>query len=163
MYNSITAGMVFINMTLKDAELRDGLKKSQQKIESFASHAKRALAEINLAASGSGAAFLAVSGQVYSAMRVFTRFDDKIRTLKAISGGTASAIAGLEKYIRKQGATTAFTADQIAAAAFLKEEEVETVLRELPLTVKEEEGTYKYRLDGSSSYLPPLLSFLYKL
>lgn len=114
MYNSITAGMVFINMTLKDAELRDGLKKSQQKIESFASHAKRALAEINLAASGSGAAFLAVSGQVYSAMRVFTRFDDKIRTLKAISGGTASAIAGLEKYIRQQGATTAFTADQIA-------------------------------------------------
>lgn len=55
------------------------------------------------------------------------------------------------------------TADQIAAAAFLKEEEVETALRELPLTVKEEEGTYKYRLDGSSSYLPPLLSFLYKL
>ena len=55
------------------------------------------------------------------------------------------------------------TADQIAAAAFLKEEEVETALRELHLTVKEEEGTYKYRLDGSSSYLPPLLSFLYKL
>lgn len=31
------------------------------------------------------------------------------------------------------------------------------------LTVKEEEGTYKYRLDGAASYLPPLLSFLYKL
>ena len=44
-----------------------------------------------------------------------------------------------------------------------KEEEVETALRELPLTVKKEEGTYKYRLDGSSSYLPTLLSFLYKL
>ena len=54
------------------------------------------------------------------------------------------------------------TADQIAAAAFLKEE-VETALRELPLTVKEEERTYKYRLDGASSYLPPLLSFLCKL
>ena len=31
------------------------------------------------------------------------------------------------------------------------------------LTVKEEEGTYTYRLDGASSYLPPLLSFLYIL
>lgn len=55
------------------------------------------------------------------------------------------------------------TADQIVSAAFLKEEEVETALRELPLTVKEEEGTYKYRLDGASSYLPPLPSFIYKL
>lgn len=54
------------------------------------------------------------------------------------------------------------TANQIAAAVFLKAEEVETALRELPLTVKEEEGVYKYRLDGASSYLPPLLSFFYK-
>lgn len=54
------------------------------------------------------------------------------------------------------------TVDQIAAAAFLKTEEVETALRELPLTVKEEEGVYKYRPDGASSYLPPLLSFFYK-
>ena len=55
------------------------------------------------------------------------------------------------------------TADQIAVAAFLKVEEVETALRELPLTVKEKDGTYQYRLDGSASYLPSLLSFLYKL
>lgn len=54
------------------------------------------------------------------------------------------------------------TANQIAAAAFLKEEEVETALRDLPLTVKEEEGSYMYRLDGAFSYLPPLLSFFYK-
>ncbi len=45
-------------------------------------------------------------------------------------------------------------ADQIAAAAFIKEEEVETALRELPVTVKEKEGTYKYRLDEASSYPP---------
>lgn len=32
------------------------------------------------------------------------------------------------------------TADQVASVAFLKEEEVETALIELPLTVKEEEG-----------------------
>ncbi len=54
------------------------------------------------------------------------------------------------------------SADQIAAAAFLKTDEVETALRELPLTVREEEGTCRYRLDAAASYLPPLLSFLYK-
>ena len=55
------------------------------------------------------------------------------------------------------------TADQIAATAFLKEEEVETALRELPLTVKEEEGIYKYRIEGSFSYIPSLLSFFYEM
>lgn len=55
------------------------------------------------------------------------------------------------------------TAAQIASTAFLKEEEVEKALKEFPLTVKEEEGTFKYRLDGAFSYLPPLLSFLYEL
>ncbi len=54
------------------------------------------------------------------------------------------------------------TADQIAAAAFLKAEEVETVLKEIPLTVKEEKGVFKYRLDGAFSYIPALLTFFYK-
>lgn len=52
------------------------------------------------------------------------------------------------------------TAEQIAAAAFLQQEEVETALNALPLTVREEEGRCRYRLDGAFSYLPPLLSFL---
>ncbi len=55
------------------------------------------------------------------------------------------------------------TADQIAAAAFLKAEEVETMLRELPLTVKEENGVFKYRLGKAFSYILALLSFFYKL
>lgn len=55
------------------------------------------------------------------------------------------------------------TAEQIAAAAFLKEEEVEKALRELPLTVKEKEGIFEYRLDGAYSYLPSLLSLFCKL
>ena len=55
------------------------------------------------------------------------------------------------------------TAEQIASTALLKKEEVEVALNKLPLTVKEEEGTYKYRLDGAFSYLPVLLSFFYKL
>lgn len=55
------------------------------------------------------------------------------------------------------------TADEIAAAAHLKIEEVENTLRDFPLTVKEEDGKFKYRLEGSFSHIPPLLSFFYKL
>lgn len=55
------------------------------------------------------------------------------------------------------------TSDKIAAAAHLKTEEVENALRDFPLTVKEEDGKFKYRLEGSFSHIPPLLSFFYKL
>ncbi len=55
------------------------------------------------------------------------------------------------------------SADQIATAAYLKVDEVESILRELPLTVKDKEGVFLYRLDGSFSYIPSLLSFLHKL
>ena len=55
------------------------------------------------------------------------------------------------------------TADQIAAAAFLNVDEVEAALRELPLTVKEQDGMFQYRLDGAFSHFPALLPFFYKL
>lgn len=55
------------------------------------------------------------------------------------------------------------TAGEIATAAHLKVEDVETAIRDFPLTVKEEDGVFKYRLEGSFSHIPPLLSFFYKL
>ena len=55
------------------------------------------------------------------------------------------------------------TADEIASVAFLKVEDVETAIRDFPLTVKEEDGVFKYRLEGSFSHIPALLSFFYKL
>ena len=54
------------------------------------------------------------------------------------------------------------TADEIATAAHLKVEDVETAIRDFPLTVKEEDGVFKYRLEGSFSHIPSLLSFFYK-
>lgn len=53
------------------------------------------------------------------------------------------------------------TADEIAATACLKNEEVEAALKDLPLRVKEEDGMFKYRLEGSFSYVPALLSFIF--
>lgn len=73
-----------------------------------------------------------------------------LKTMFALHGLTVS---DFDRYV---------TADQIAAAAFLKAEEVETALREIPLTVKEENGVYMYRLDGAFSYILALLSFFYK-
>lgn len=54
------------------------------------------------------------------------------------------------------------TADEIAAAANLKIEEVKTVLKEMPLTIREEKGVFRYRLEGSVCHIPPLLSLFCK-
>lgn len=53
------------------------------------------------------------------------------------------------------------TANDIASAARLTTDEVEKILRDLPTTEKEEDGIFKYRLEGSFSHIPSLLSFLY--
>lgn len=55
------------------------------------------------------------------------------------------------------------TADEIATAARLKVEDVGTAIRDIPLTAKKEDGVFKYRLDGSFSHIPSLLTFFYKL
>lgn len=54
------------------------------------------------------------------------------------------------------------TVDDIASAARLKVEDVETAMEYMPLMIKEENGVMKYRLDGSFYHVPPLLSFFYK-
>lgn len=55
------------------------------------------------------------------------------------------------------------TADEIAYEAHLKIEDVENILKDMPVKVKEEDRKFRYRLDETFSHVPPLLSFLYKL
>ena len=52
------------------------------------------------------------------------------------------------------------TAAGIAEAARLPVNLTENLLNSLPLTLKEENGELKYRLDGANSYLPSLLMLL---
>ena len=53
-------------------------------------------------------------------------------------------------------------ATAIGAASCMKVEEMEPLLEELPVVVKEENGTLFYRLEGSFYYIPALLTFLVK-
>lgn len=54
------------------------------------------------------------------------------------------------------------TALEIATEARLRVEEVEAELRDFPVTLKEENGELKYRLEGAFFHIPALLSFFYK-
>ena len=52
--------------------------------------------------------------------------------------------------------------DDIAYGAKLSTEETKRALEKLPLTVKEEAGELRYRLEGSFCHMPALLTFLFK-
>lgn len=81
------------------------------------------------------------------------QFSD-LNALKVLYGLYGLSLGDFDLYV---------TADEVAYAAHLAVEDVENALKDMPVTVKEEDGKFKYRLDGAFSYVPPLLSFLYKL
>lgn len=78
------------------------------------------------------------------------RFSD-LSMLKVLYGLYGLTLADFDLYV---------TADEIACAAHLTTEDVENTLKDMPVTVKEEDGMFKYRLDGAFSYVPPLLAFI---
>ena len=81
------------------------------------------------------------------------QFSD-LSVLKVLYGLYGLSLGDFDLYV---------TADEIAYAAHLEIEAVENALKDMPVTVKEEDGKFKYRLDGAFSHVPPLLSFLYQL
>lgn len=90
--------------------------------------------------------------QLRELMLVLEQFSD-LHTLKVLYSLYDLTRSDFELFV---------TAEEIATAAHLKLEETESALRDMPLTVKEEEGKFKYRLEGPFSHVPSLLSFLYK-
>ena len=54
------------------------------------------------------------------------------------------------------------TVDEIAMETHLRIEDIECAIQYLPLTVKEENGVFRYRLDRAFIHIPALLTFLYK-
>lgn len=75
-----------------------------------------------------------------------------VRTLRAMYALYSLTIGDFDVYA---------SAEDIAKAADLSCEEADEVLKELPVTVKETDGKYLYRLDGAFCHIPPMLSMLW--
>lgn len=103
----IKAGQAYIEITANSTKLLNGLRAAQAQLRAFGQSLKGIGADFMQLGVGAGLPFL-------GALKFFSRFDDQMRTLGAISGATDSQMSALEKNTRRLGATTAFTADQIA-------------------------------------------------
>lgn len=114
MHGNIMAGAAFIRLTLNDASLNDGLERAKKNVETFSQRAKVAFLNMSVLGDKAFNGFLTMAFPVGTAIREFSRFDDSLRSLQAISGANETAMNGLTKQIRHLGATTAFTASQVA-------------------------------------------------
>ena len=154
---SIMAGAAFIKLTLNDASLRDGLEKAQKNIATFSQRVNAVFNNMSVLGDKAFTGFLAMSFPVGAAVREFSRFDDTLRTLKAISGANSQTMTALENQIRNLGKTTAFTAAQVAAGGVslarlgLNADELKSAMP-AALDLVRATGTETHRLGEVSEY-----------
>ncbi len=116
-YSGVLAGAAFIKLTLNDAKLAEGLEKAQKNVQTFSQRAKAAFMSMEVLGDKAFGGFLTVAFPIATAVREFARFNDTIRTFKAISGASNQQMGAMETQIRNLGKTTAFTAKQVADGA----------------------------------------------
>ena len=90
--------------------------------------------------------------QLYELSVAMERFSD-LRVLKTMYALHELTIKDFDLFV---------SLGDIAAGAQLPPEETKHALEKLPLTVKEEKGELRYRLEGSFCHVPALLTFLFK-
>lgn len=90
--------------------------------------------------------------QLYELSVAMDRFSD-LRVLKTMYALYDLTVEDFDRFV---------SLEDIAVGAQLPQEETKQALEKLPLTVKEEKGELRYRLEGSFCHMPALLTFLFK-
>lgn len=104
---SINAGNAYISISVRDVNLQAGLQKARSRLEDFASNAKK-LTEM------AAASFVAFRGYIQPVLNSFIEYDNQMRTVAAVTGASAKEMDNLSEKARKLGATTSFSAAQVA-------------------------------------------------
>jgi len=105
---SIRAGRAFVELFADDSKLVRGLRRAQKKLKAFGDSVRG----FGLKMVGLGAAMIA---PLAIAGRIFSGFDDQMRTVKAVTGATAEEFDRLTEKAKLLGRTTSYTAAQVAS------------------------------------------------
>jgi TP901 family phage tail tape measure protein len=107
--NSILAGAAFVKVSMDSAELTNGLKQAQSKLQRFVAGVRQY---------GDKVTFVATMMQFpfKAAVDAFSEFNLKMRQVKAITSATADAMDELAAHARHLGRTTSFTTSQVSDA-----------------------------------------------
>ena len=105
---NINAGQAVVRIVGDNSDLDKALKAASNSLEYFAARWTNIGARLQAAGQMMFAPF-------QEAMRVFADFDDQMRRVAAVSGANGKAFAELTAQAKALGASTAFTASQVAS------------------------------------------------
>jgi TP901 family phage tail tape measure protein len=105
--SQVRAGAAFVELTLKNSALVKGLRQAQKQLSSFASSTTM----LGTKLTGLGVAMAAPLG---AGIQKFAEYDDAIRQVAAVTGATGAAFDRLNAKAKQLGATTSFSAVEVA-------------------------------------------------
>ncbi|XZE22691.1 phage tail tape measure protein [Pirellulaceae bacterium SH449] len=106
--SQVKAGGAYVELTARSAQFLKGLEAAQKRLKSFGASTRM----IGTKLMGLG---VAAAAPVAGSVAVYANFDDAIRAAGAVAGATGAAFDSLREKAKLLGATTSFSASEVAS------------------------------------------------
>ncbi|MEO1617491.1 MAG: phage tail tape measure protein [Planctomycetota bacterium] len=106
--SQVKAGAAYVELTTRNSKFLKGLEAAKKRLERFGASTR--LIGTRLMSIGTAAA-----APLAGSLAVFSSFDDAMRGVKAITGATAAEFEMLRDKAKRLGATTSFSASEVAS------------------------------------------------
>ena len=106
--SQVKAGAAYVELTTRNSKFLKGLEAAKKRLERFGASTR--LIGTRLMSIGTAAA-----APLAGSLAVFSSFDDAMRGVKAITGATAAEFEMLRDKAKQLGATTSFSASEVAS------------------------------------------------
>lgn len=105
--SSVKAGHAFVEITMDDSKLVQGMKRAQAKLKSFSTSVTAIGTKLMMIGTAAAAPFAFATKQ-------FADFNDQMRLVQGVTGATDEGLQKLTDTAKKLGRTTSYTAAQVA-------------------------------------------------
>lgn len=105
--SSVKAGRAYVEITMDDSKLVQGMKRAQAKLQSFSTSVTAIGTKLMMIGTAAAAPFAFATKQ-------FADFDDQMRLVQGVTGATDEGLQKLTDTAKELGRTTSYTAAQVA-------------------------------------------------
>src|SRR5574344_472348 len=99
--SSVKAGCAYVEITMDDSKLVQGMKRAQAKLQSFSTSVTAIGTKLMMIGTAAAAPFAFVTKQ-------FADFDDQMRLVQGVTGATDEGLQKLTDTAKKLGRTTSY-------------------------------------------------------
>ena len=110
----IRAGRAFVEMSADDSKLQRALKRAERRLQNFGRSVSSVGQSIRGIGMGLGAAAASIAAPLAYSLKTFSGFADKMSQVRAVTQATDADFQRLQKRAEELGASTSFSASQVA-------------------------------------------------